>query len=438
MDAREAALEALTACRKAEAWADGALQSVIRRNGLEPRDAALAARLTYGVVQNRDLLDFYVSAFCKQKADQLEPVIRDILRIGVYQLLFLDKIPPSAAVNRAVEMTRDHRRPKAAGMVNAVLRNLQRSRERLPEPPSLAVRYSHPQWLCDRLKALLGREETEALLDCHNRPAPAAAQVNRIRYTVLEARERLRLEGVSAEEHPWLSNCLLLGETGSLEALESFRGGMFYIQDPAARLAVTAAGAEPGMNVLDLCAAPGGKSFAAALDMGDRGRILARDIHPNKLRLIEEGARRLGLTCIETAPGDAQDTAGLEEKFDLVLCDVPCSGLGVIRKKPDIRWKRPEDLAGLPAVQLAILRAAARCVKPGGALIYATCTILPEENQGVTEAFLEERSDFRREGFVLPGPAGRCPEGQVTFWPHRAGTDGFYICRLRRDFALQD
>ena len=156
MDAREAALEALTACRKAEAWADGALRSVIRRNSLAPRDAALAARLTYGVVQNRDLLDFYVSAFCKQKAEQLEPVIRDILRIGVYQLLFLDKIPSSAAVNRAVEMTKAHRRPRAAAMVNAVLRNLDRNRDHLPEPSTLAVKYSHPLWLCDRLEALLG------------------------------------------------------------------------------------------------------------------------------------------------------------------------------------------------------------------------------------------------------------------------------------------
>ena len=432
-DARETALEVLTACRRAEAWADGALRGACRRAGLDARDSALASRLTYGVVQNQALLDFYITAFCAQPADRLEPVVRDILRIGVYQLLFLDKIPHSAAVNRAVEMVKAHRRPRAAGMVNAVLRNLERALSHLPPlPEDLSVRYSHPRWLCDRYVDLLGREEAERLLALQNQPVPMFLQHNPLRGAAGDLERALTEEGVTWSRHPWLPGCYEVSGTGDLEALEAFRRGLFLVQDPAARLAVLAAAPAPGMEVLDLCAAPGGKTFSAAMEMGDRGRILARDIHPGKLRKIGEGARRLGISIVETAAGDARaaDTA-LRERFDLVLCDVPCSGLGVIRKKPDIRNKRPEELARLPEIQGAILRAAADCVRPGGALLYATCTVLPEENGDVVAAFLAERRDFSREGFALPGPAGET-EGEITLWPQRHGTDGFFICRLRR------
>ena len=432
-DARETALEVLTACRRAEAWADGALRGACRRAGLDARDSALASRLTYGVVQNQTLLDFYITAFCAQPADRLEPVVRDILRIGVYQLLFLDKIPHSAAVNRAVEMVKAHRRPRAAGMVNAVLRNLERALSHLPPlPEDLSVRYSHPRWLCDRYVDLLGREEAERLLALQNQPVPMFLQHNPLRGAAGDLERALTEEGVTWSRHPWLPGCYEVSGTGDLEALEAFRRGLFLVQDPAARLAVLAAAPAPGMEVLDLCAAPGGKTFSAAMEMEDRGRILARDIHPGKLRKIGEGARRLGISIVETAAGDARAAdPALRERFDLVLCDVPCSGLGVIRKKPDIRNKRPEELARLPEIQGAILRAAADCVRPGGALLYATCTVLPEENGDVVAAFLAERRDFSREGFALPGPAGET-EGEITLWPQRHGTDGFFICRLRR------
>ena len=427
-DAREAALEVLTACRRAEAWADGGVKRAVR--GMDPRDAALTARLVYGVLQNRALLDFYITACCTQRADKLEPVIRDILRIGAYQLLFLDKIPASAAVDRAVEMAKVHRRPRAAGMVNAVLRNMDRSRAALPQPKDLPTRYSHPKWLVDRLTGLLGRQEVEAFLAANNSQPPTAVQVATLRSDGAALRASLEGQGVTVEAHPWLEGCFLLSGTGDLEGLEAFQAGAFYVQDPAGRLAVAAAEIRPGMDVLDLCAAPGGKSFAAAMAMEDRGRILARDIYPHKLSLLQAGADRLGITCLETALGDARDCAGLGQ-FDRVLCDVPCSGLGVIRKKPDIRYKRPEELKDLPAVQLAILQAAADRVRPGGVLLYTTCTVLPEENEDVTGAFLEGREDFVREAFTLPDPAGACP-GQIVLWPQRHGTDGFYICKLRR------
>ena len=219
---------------------------------------------------------------------------------------------------------------------------------------------------------------------------------------------------------------------GDVQAMEAFQKGFFQVQDPAAKAAVLAAGPRPGDRVLDVCAAPGGKSFAAAMAMEDRGEIVSCDIHPHKLELITQGAERLGVECVKTLQADGRENRPeWNEGFDLVLCDVPCSGLGIIRKKPDIRYKDPKALAGLPRVQGAILENAARYVRRGGTLVYATCTILPEENSGVTAGFLERHVEFQLEPFALPGQDGES-DGSLTLWPQRHGTDGFYICKMRK------
>ena len=216
--------------------------------------------------------------------------------------------------------------------------------------------------------------------------------------------------------------------------MPAFQKGWFQVQDAAARAAALAAGVKPGDRMLDVCAAPGGKSFAAAMLMEDRGEIVACDIHRHKLALMENGAERLGLACIRTELADGRETREeWLEGFDAVLCDVPCSGLGIIRKKPDIRYKDPAQLAGLPRVQSAILENAARYVKPGGTLLYATCTILTEENRGVTDAFLADHAAFHRESFALPGWVEE-NDGSLTLWPQRHGTDGFYICKMRKSW----
>lgn len=433
---RETALEVLTACRRLDAWSDGSLRSACRRNGLDRREAALAARLTYGVIQNLALLDFCLDQLCAQRMDRLEPFVRDVLRLGAYQILFMDRVPDSAAVNEAVEMVKSHRRARASGMVNAVLRRLSRERDHLRPIPDtdpayyLSIRYSHPRWLVERLLELLGREEAEAFLAENNRPAPLEIQYNPLKTT------REELEAVfpsgTLTPHSSLPGCYQLSGAGDLEELESFRTGLFQVQDPAAKLAVLAAAPRPGDRVIDVCAAPGGKSFACAMAMEDRGNIISCDIHRHKLALIQEGAERLGVTILETALADGREFhPQWGESADLVLCDVPCSGLGVIRKKPDIRYKDPAALAKLPEVQLAILRNASRYVKPGGMLLYATCTILPEENQGVTGAFLAEHQGFAREAFSLPGIASG-EEGELTLWPQRHDTDGFYLCKMRK------
>ena len=437
-NARDTALRVLVRCRTAGAWADAALAAQLRRDGLSGPEAALCSRIVYGVMQNRLLLDFYLGAYCSQKVDHLQPPLLEILRIGAYQILFLDKIPHSAAVNQAVEQAKDNGRAKAAGLVNAVLRQLSRNKGHLPKIPdqdalhSLSIRYSHPKWLVKRLQAILG-PETEACLAADNAPAPLTIQVNPLKTTAEELTAELEASGVTVRPHPWVSGCLELDHAGDLTALAPFRAGKFLVQGPAARLVSQIAGVGPGMRVLDVCAAPGGKSFSAAFAMEDQGEILACDLHENKLKRIREGAERLGLACIQTTAADGRVfRPEWEAAFDVVLVDAPCSGLGIVRKKPDVRYKKPDDLFALPVIQRAILDNAARYVKPGGTLVYSTCTILPEENEGVSDSFLAEHPDFCRTPFALFEPVGET-EGQVTLWPHRHGTDGFYICRMTRN-----
>ena len=430
--AREAALAVLTACRRSDAWADGALKSVLARSGLSQRDAALASRITYGVLQNRMLLDHYLSGFRRGGGKDWEPVIWDILRIGACQILLMDKIPVSAAVNEAVNMAKAHHRARAAGMVNAVLRGLARSRESLTPPQSLSVRFSHPQWLVDRYVALLGEEEAEECLRANNSAAATVIQRNPLLADRRTLESRLAEEKVDFTPHPWMPDCYTLTGTGNLEELESFRRGFFMVQDAAARLMAVAAGCRPGDRVIDMCAAPGGKTFAAAMAMENRGSILSCDIHPRKLEQIRGGAERLGIACVETALSDGRELR--EERrasADVVLCDVPCSGLGIIRKKPDIRYKDPGTFGALPAIQLSILSTAGQYVRPGGTLVYSTCTILPEENGQVVEAFLARFPQFSLQPFAVPGQADA--PGQLTLWPHRHDCDGFYICKLRKE-----
>lgn len=438
MSARKTALEVLIRCRTHRAWADAALGPALRRAGLAGAEAALCSRIVYGVLQNQSLLDFYLSAWCSQKPEHLQPPLQDILRIGLYQILFLDKIPVSAAVNESVELAKLSGRGSAAGLVNAVLRRAGRERAALPPIPDrdpvkyLSIRYSHPKWLVKRLLALLGREEAEAFLAVDNLPAPLTVQVNPLKTTAEDLTAALAAQGVTARPHAWVPGCLELTGAGDLTALKPFRNGDFLVQDGAAALVARVAGVKPGDRVLDVCAAPGGKSFSAAFAMENQGGILSCDLHENKLKRVREGAARLGITCIETAAADGQIfRPEWESAFDTVLVDAPCSGLGIIRKKPDARYKRAEDLFALPVIQDAILRNAARYVRPGGTLVYSTCTILPEENQQVTGAFLAETPAFERLPFDLPEPVG-ATEGEITLWPHRHGTDGFYICRMTR------
>ncbi len=435
--ARETALAVLMACRQNGAWVDGALKAALKKNALDSRDAAFASRIAYGVMQNRLWLDHRLGRNLKQRPEKLDPLLLDILRIGAYQLLKMDKVPASAAINEAVEMAKRHRFSWASGLVNAVLRNVARQKEERDsfsdDLTALSVTTSHPKALTKRMVELLGREEAERFLLSNNESVPTTVQVNTLKTSAAELKAALEAEGVGVLAHPYLENCFELSSTGNLETLESFRAGLFTVQDAAAKLAVLAASPKAGDRVIDTCAAPGGKSIAMAMAMGNKGSIFSCDVEEHKLTLIEKNAERLGISIIQTRYADAcvKDN-DLTERFDLVFCDVPCSGLGIIRKKPDIRYKDLAGIAALPQIQSDILETASSYVRPGGTLIYSTCTVLPEENEKVTDAFLARHKDFHYEPFTLPAPIGTV-EGHITLWPQRHGTDGFYICRMTRN-----
>ena len=427
MTARDAALKALIACRKSGAWSDGVLKELL--GGMDRRDAALASRLCYGVLQNRMLLDYWIAAFAKGK---LQPVVQDILRLAVYQLRFMDKIPASAAVNEAVEQTKRLANVPAARLVNAVLRSILRAQD-LPMPEDLATRFSHPRELTELFLSQFGQEKTERLLAIHNEAPKTVLQINTLRCDTRQVIAALEESGAEAEMHPWLPNCLNVSATGNLEHLEAYRNGWFYVQDAAAKLAVLSAKLQPGMRVLDCCSAPGGKSFAAAIAMENRGELISCDIHPHKLKLIENGADRLGISILTTCLRDAsQPTEEWKNSMDAVLADVPCSGFGVIRKKPEIRYKDLAQTQRLPALQSAILSRQAEYVKPDGVLIYSTCTILHRENEAVAERFLSNHPEFEGELMHFPKKSGIEAAAMTTLLPCDHGTDGFFISKFRR------
>lgn len=434
--ARAAALEVLERCRRDGAWSSDALDAALKRAGLERRDAALASRLVLSVLQNRDYLDYYIERCGGRKPRQLQPKLLDILRLGTAQLLLLDKIPPRAAVNETVSLCREAGLERASGLTNAVLRRVAESSGALPPIPGegtalwLSTRYSHPLWLVERLLTEHDYAFVEGFLAANNAVPALTIQVNTRRVSAADYMRALHRAEVDFDEFPELPGCLRL-QGGAVGALPGFEEGLFYVQDRAARCAVAVSGVRPGQRVLDCCAAPGGKSFAAALEMGDQGSIIACDIQENKLRRLRDGAARLGLGCIETRVMDArQPDADMEGRFDLVLADVPCSGLGVIGKRPEIRDKAEQEIARLPEIQRDILQSVSRCVKPGGTLLYSTCTVLREENEAQIERFLRDNPAFEPVEFALGSiqSAGGC----YSFWPQKDGTDGFFAAKLRR------
>ena len=435
MGARETALNVLIACRKNGAWSNGVLKDYISRDKLDRREAALATRLCYGVLQNRTLLDFYLKQLLTGKIRDLHPVLHDILHLGLYQLYQLDKIPDSAAVNESVTLAKHYCRKQrfAPGLVNAVLRSAVRTKGTLKNPKALSDKYSHPNELIKLLADSVGKDRLEGMLAANNGIPETVIQVNTLKTNLVDLAQRLEQEGATAVPHRWMPDCLVLSGTGNLEQLPSFKEGLFYVQDAAAKLSVLCAQIGENSRVLDCCAAPGGKSFAAAVAMKGTGTVQSCDVHEHKISLIQNGAARLGIdnlsACVQDAAVRKEDWV---QKMDVVIADVPCSGYGIIRKKPDIRYKDPKDMEDLPALQLKILCNQADYVVPGGLLLYSTCTLLRRENEDVVKAFLALRPDYTLEPLPLPGVFPKNESGMLTLVPGEFDTDGFFISRLRR------
>ncbi|MGE5508730.1 MAG: 16S rRNA (cytosine(967)-C(5))-methyltransferase RsmB [Chitinophagales bacterium] len=452
--AREVALQVLCAVEERGAYANLALSQGLERAGLSPSDRSFATELVYGTVRRRLTLDWVLEQFLTRPFDALAPWLQSLLRLSAYQLLYLEHVPPEAVCNEAVELAKRRGHRGIAGLVNAVLRSLLRGRSEItwPDPQTdpveyLSVRESHPAWLVRRWLQRLGYAETAQLLAADNATPPLTLRANRCRMGRDELLARLAGRGLAAEPCRWAPEGVTLrSRTGSVERLPEITEGLAQVQDEASMLVARLAAPEPGHRVLDCASAPGGKATHLAELMGDSGHVCAFDVHPGKLRLVEENAARLGLRSVQTAVVDALAVGSLPEfaeAFDRCLLDAPCTGLGVLRRKADSRWRKAEgDIPALARQQGAMLASAARTVKRGGRLVYSTCSTEREEGEDVIERFLEgEGHAFRLldagEILTAQGIPARTEDSltagrYLRLWPQRHGTDGFFAAALVR------
>ena len=441
---RRAAFHTLARIYKERSYADLLIDRELSSGQLQGPDRGLYTELVYGVLRRQGSLDHVIAQFSKTPPAKLERAVLILLRLGVYQLLFLDRVPASAAVNETVKLAHDLA-PRAAGFINAVLRTTDRQREQIsyPDPgrdpvAHLASRYSHPAWLVQMWIEQLGFDEAAGLARVMAEPAPVTIRTNTLRISRNALQERLATEGIETVPAVYAPDALQIVGHLACAATESFRDGLFTIQDEASQLAALLLTPRPDEHILDLCAAPGGKATYCAQLMENRGSIVAGDLHPRKLRLIEETAERLGAAIISTLSLDGTRPAQAlgDRTFDRVLVDAPCSGLGVIRRNPEGKWwKSASDPARLAEGQRAILGAAAGLVKENGVLLYATCSTATAENEEVVEDFLSRHRDFVVEnlGTLFPELASLfTTAGYFRAWPHRHGMDGFFAARLRR------
>ncbi len=433
--ARQTAFEILNKIERDKSYSNLTLDSFLCSANLSGADNALVSALVYGVLERSISLDYCLSRHLKQPLKKLKPQVLTALRLGTYQLLFMDKIPVSAAVNESVTLVKKNGCAFASGLTNAVLRAVSNEGFVLPDETQklkyYSVKYSFPENLVVLWIDSYGEENAVGIMSsCAGRP-PLTIRVNTLKTSQEELTALLKKDGVTAEEST-VVNALNLEKSGSIEKLSSFEDGFFHVQDAASQLCAKALEAKPDETVLDLCSAPGGKAFTCAQYMENRGRILACDIHSHRLALIKEGANRLGINIIDVLRSDASAFNKDMPQFDKVLCDVPCSGLGIVRRKPEIRHKSLEEISALPELQFTILSNAARYLKKGGRLVYSTCSLNPAENERVCERFLKDNKDFTIKDISDITDNVYTNNGMITLMPHNNSTDGFFIAVFER------
>jgi 16S rRNA (cytosine967-C5)-methyltransferase len=443
--ARLVASRVLERVERARAYADLTLQAALARSPLGPRDRAFATELVYGTLRWRGRLDYLLAQVLDRPLAALEPGVLTLLRLGAYQILFCDTVPPSAAVDQAVRSARALGAERATGLVNAVLRRLAQRAGTLALPALADDPLAHlehalgmPRWIAERWLAALGPEEAAALAEASNAVPPVTARANRARISRDALLARLAERFPEARACAFAPDGIVLGHGGAPAGDPDFVDGLFSVQDEASQLVVELLAPEPGERVLDACAAPGTKTTAIAERVGPAGLVVALDRSERRLALIGRAARRLGLENVTALARDAtQPLADLPgAPFDRVLVDAPCSGLGALRRNPDARWRlAPEDPARLAETQAALLASASSVLRPGGTLVYSTCTLTGEENDSVVASFLSRTPGFRRAD-VARVPAMLRPlldaEGALRTWPHRHGMDGFFAVRMER------
>ena len=445
MNPREIALAIIDRVDRRKAYADVLLNARLDEAALPHADAALLTRTVYGTLRWRGRIDWVLARLLRKPLKDLDPLVRNLLRLGGYELLFLDRVPSYATVNELVELAKRRAGPGKARLVNAVLRQIARRERDAWSPPKasgnpvdLAALVSHPPWLIDMWREQFGPDDSRRLMEANNEEAPLVLRANRRRITRDALVQRLCARGIDARPGTWSPLAVRLRGAASPAELAEFLEGLCQVQGESSQTVGFLADPRPGMRVLDVCAAPGGKTTHMAELMNDRGQIVACDVSERGLARLAENARRLGLDCIRTQVCDATqalpgDSGG---GFDRVLVDAPCSGLGTLRGHPEIRWHRTgQDLRRLAALQAGILDQAATRVCPGGLLVYATCTLSRVENEHLVEAFAERRRDFVVEEAAahLPDTARSMTAGRYLLaLPHRHDTDGFFAARMRR------
>lgn len=436
--ARQLSFEVLVKIERSSAYSSLALDSALSNVMLDARDKSLVSALVYCVIERRETIDYQLKQYLIKPLKKLKPDVLVILRLGAAQALFMDKIPPSAAVNESVKLARENGCQFAASLINAVLRQVCKNGVVLPDKSDLvqyySVKYSCSPWLVKKWLNDYGQENTAAILSASIGAEKTVLRVNTLKITAANLKEKLVAQNIQAQDGI-LPDTLTVPAFGcDISSLPQFTQGLFHVQDTASAYCVLALNARDGDTVFDLCAAPGGKSFTVAQLMHNNGKILAFDLHQSRVKLIEDGAKRLGINIIKAAAGDAMIYNPDLDQADKVLCDVPCSGFGVIGKKPEIKYKNEEDVRSLPEIQLKILTNGARYVKKGGRLIYSTCTLNKDENESVCLSFLEKNSDFIA---VKPLPQVK-DEVFLTFMPHKDGTDGFFVAAFERKNATEE
>lgn len=410
---RSIAVEALVITEREKAYSNLAINDMLKDSGLDKRERALASALYFGVLERKLTLDFYIGQFVLQKKGRIHSFTRQVLRTGIYQIAYMDKIPNSAAVNECVKIMKNSKRHSETGFVNAVLR---RACKGLPElPDDIGIKYSAPDWLIKSLCKDYGKETAEKILCESLNTPPVNIRVNTEKITCDQLIEEFKSYNIIACKTD-IDGCLQLKNYYGAANDELYNKGYFFFQDMASQILIKSIGIKETDRVLDLCAAPGGKSFCAA--QYTNGEIIACDLYDHRAELIKKSSKRLGLCNIKTIVSDAKEYSNELGLFDIVLCDVPCSGLGVIRRKPDIKYKDTNEFSALEKTQYEILTNAKNYVKAGGMLIYSTCTLRKSENDGIIKGFLMQNPDF---SLVEP---------TVTLFPHINGTDGFFIAKI--------
>lgn len=440
MTPREAALLSLNKCDTQNKYSNLELDASIKKYGLKGADRALYTTLVYGVIERHISLDYYIGLLSTTPVAKMENAVLNVLRLGLYQLLYMDRIPESAAVNESVELSKLHCHKGVSGFVNGVLRSAVRKKDTLVPPDEkdvgeavhLSIKYSIPQWLCGFWTGMYGREACEKILRSTCTNPKITLRVN----TVLTDRESLikKFEalGISVSKTKISPVGITLNEFVPISALTPMEEGLCYVQDESSQICTLSLGARPGETIADVCCCPGGKSFGIAMEMKNEGKLFCFDLHASKLSLVSKGAEKLGISIIETeVHNGSSPRPELIGKLDRVICDAPCSGLGVIAKKPDLRLKTPGDISRLPEIQYNILKASAGYLKSGGTLVYSTCTLNRAENQEVTQRFMEEHEDkFERVPLgVIPGEEDVC---ERTIMPNEFSSDGFFIAKFQK------